>query len=85
MKNKFTNFLNRFCANTPPCKQKHNSQTLRPEGAHVLLALFVAMTIGVGNVWGKTWNVNLTGSGVSQDGITLTGDYAANASVGSSI
>ena len=49
----------------------------------LLFAVLVMSVANVGMAWGKTWNVSLTGSGVTQDGITLTGDYAANASVGS--
>ena len=50
----------------------------------MIFAVLVMSIANIGMAWGKTWNVSLTGSGVSQDGITLTGDYAANASVGSS-
>ena len=49
----------------------------------LMMTILLLFTMGIGQMWGDTWNVNLTGSGVNKDGITLTGSYVANAQVGS--
>lgn len=47
-----------------------------------LTTLLLILTLGIGQMWGATYNVTLNGGTVSSNGITLTGDYVAQAQVG---
>ena len=112
-KNKFTNFLNCFYANTPQNtgggnshsstvatpvwkgsrptvsrrstdsqSQDHRNHTPISKALKYAAMILMILTLGIGNAWGADYEVTLNGGTVSSNGITLTGDYVANAQVG---